>query len=68
MTKRSEPLPLEQRILDLLRAQWARAHATQTLINGGGVEARIVVTVQGVRVEVQTRVSRTIERDDAEQM
>jgi hypothetical protein len=59
--KAAEPLPLEQTILDLLRSQWARAHATQAYIDGAVVEARIVVTAQSVRVEVQTRCSRTIE-------
>lgn len=61
MTPRAEPLPLEQQILEVLRAQWARAHATQAYIDGAVVEARIVMTGQGVRVEVQTRCSRTME-------
>lgn len=62
---RNEPLPLEQNIIELLRAQWARAHATQAYIDGCAVEARIVVTGQSVRVEVQTRTSRTIEPSSA---
>lgn len=63
--KVAEPLPLEQSILDLLRSQWARAHATQAYIDGAVIEARIVVTGQSVRVEVQTRCSRTIEPSSA---
>lgn len=66
MTKRNEPLPLEQDIIELLRAQWARAHATQALVEGGVVvEAKIIITGQSVRVEVQTRTSRTIEPSSA---
>ena len=61
MTPRAEPLPLEQQIIELLRAQWARVHATQAYIDGAVVEARIVMTGQSVRVEVQARASRAIE-------
>jgi hypothetical protein len=61
MTPRAEPLPLEQQILEVLRAQWARAHATQAYLDGAAVEARIVMTGQGVRVEVQTRTSRAVD-------
>lgn len=61
---RTEPLPLEPRILELLRAQWARAHATHALLDGVVVEAKITVTQQNVRVEVLTRTSRTVDNTD----
>lgn len=52
----TEPLPLEQRILELLRAQWARAHATEALVDGNAmIEARIIVSRKAIRVEVNTR-------------
>lgn len=62
----TEPLPLEQRILELLRAQWARAHATQALVDGGAmIEARIIVTQQAVSVEVTARAKRMVDNDPA---
>lgn len=64
--KTTEPLPLEPRILELLRAQWARAHATSALLNGNAmIEARIIVTQQAVSVEVTTRAKRMIDNDSA---
>lgn len=65
MTPRSEPLPLETRIVELLRTQWARAHATQALVGGQAmIEARIVVTPQHIRVEVVTRATRQVDAGD----
>jgi hypothetical protein len=62
MTPRTEPLPLEARIVELLRVQWARAHATQALAGGQAmIEARIVVTPQHIRVEVTTRATRQVD-------
>lgn len=62
----TEPLPLEQRILELLRAQWARAHATHALVDGNAmIEARIVVTQQTIRVEVTARATRAVDHDPA---
>jgi hypothetical protein len=57
----TERLPDEDRIIEALRAQWQRAQASAAYRSGALVEARIVLTKNGCKVEVDIRAAVNID-------
>jgi hypothetical protein len=57
----TERLPHEDRIIEALRAQWSRVQATAAYRSGALVEARIILTPNGLKIEVSTRATRSVD-------
>jgi|LakMenEpi03Aug12_release.lakeMendotaPanAssembly.Ray.scaffolds.fasta_scaffold3069419_2 hypothetical protein len=57
----TERLPHEDRIIEALRAQWSRVQATAAYRSGALVEARIILTLNGIKIEVSARATRSVD-------